>query len=116
MQQHLEQDLGGLKSAIIRMASSVEQVVRDALVGLTKARPDRAQSFFQPEDRINAFEVEIDNLVIDLLALRQPVVADLRLILAALKINNDLERIGDLAVNIAESVLSLQHHRPPAVP
>ena len=60
--------------------------------------------------------MEIDDLVIDPLALRQPVAADLRLILPALKINNDLERIGDHAVKIAESVLSLQHRGPPAVP
>ena len=105
--RQFEQDLEGLKSAIIRMASSVEQAVREALLGLTEARPERVQTVFQLEDRINAFEVEIDDQVVDLLALRQPVAADLRLILAALKINNDLERIGDHAVNIAESARTL---------
>jgi phosphate transport system protein len=116
MQRHLEEDLDGLKSAIIRMASSVEQAVGDSLLGLTEARPERIQSVFHLEDRINAFEVEIDDLVVDLLALRQPVAADLRMILAALKINNDLERIGDHAVNIAESARSFQRVSPPVFP
>ena len=68
--RQFEQDLEGLKSAIIRMASSVEQAVREALLGLTEARPERVQAVFQLEDRINAFEVEIDDLVVDLLAQR----------------------------------------------
>jgi phosphate transport system protein len=59
------------------------------------------------EERINTLEIEIDNAIVDILALQQPVAIDLRLILAAQKINNDLERIGDHAVNIAESVTAI---------
>jgi phosphate transport system protein len=58
------------------------------------------------EERMNTMEIEIDNAIIDLLALQQPVAVDLRLILAAQKINNDLERIGDHAVNIAQSAMT----------
>ena len=116
MQRQLDQELESLKSAIIRMASAVEQAVRESLAALTESRSDRAQVVFRLEERINAFEVEIDDLVVDLIALRQPVAADLRMILAALKINNDLERIGDHAVNIAESVLSLPRPGPAAPP
>jgi phosphate transport system protein len=64
------------------------------------------------DDRINSFEIEIDNAVVDILALQQPVAGDLRLILTAQKISNDLERIGDHAVNIAESTLQLAKIAP----
>ncbi len=61
------------------------------------------------DDRINALEIEVDNAIVDLLALQQPVAVDLRLILASSKLNNDLERIGDHAVNIAESAIALSN-------
>jgi len=70
------------------------------------------KKFFENEVRINTLELEIDNAIIDLLALQQPVASDLRFIIAAQKINNDLERIGDHAVNIAESDLNLLKMKP----
>ena len=71
-----------------------------------------AQKVIDSDDRINSFEIEMDNAVVDILALQQPVASDLRLILAAQKISNDLERIGDHAVNIAESTVQLAKTRP----
>ena len=71
---------------------------------------------FRNEARINAIEIEIDEFAISLLALQQPMAADLRLIVAALKINTDLERMGDLAVNIAQRALSLMDGPPSSSP
>src|SRR5262249_18287689 len=73
-----------------------------------------AEQVIRDEPQINRMEMELDGLATRLLALRQPVARDLRLLTAALKITTDLERIGDLAVHIAERSLSLMHHPPTA--
>ncbi|MBI5476576.1 MAG: phosphate signaling complex protein PhoU [Ignavibacteriales bacterium] len=107
MQRHFEQELNGLKTNLIKMGSLAEKAVHDSLQALLNDDTDTAQRVIDGEDRINSLEIEIDNSIVDILALQQPVAIDLRMILSALKINNDLERIGDHAVNIAESVFSL---------
>jgi phosphate transport system protein len=107
MQRHFEQELDGLKINLIKMGSLAEKAVHDSLQALLKDDTNTAQRVIDGEDRINSLEIEIDNSIVDILALQQPVAIDLRMILSALKINNDLERIGDHAVNIAESVFSL---------
>ncbi len=89
------------------MGSAVEQNLIDALDAVMKNNPVLASKVIASDGKINQFEIEIDNSVVDILALQQPVASDLRLILAIQKINNDLERIGDHAVNIAESALGL---------
>jgi phosphate transport system protein len=107
MQRHFEQELDGLKINLIKMGSLAEKAVHDSLQALLNDNTNIAQRVIDGEDRINSLEIEIDNSIVDILALQQPVAVDLRMILSALKINNDLERIGDHAVNIAESVFSL---------
>ncbi|MBA4311407.1 MAG: phosphate transport system regulatory protein PhoU [Chlorobiaceae bacterium] len=107
MQRHFEQELNGLKTNLIKMGSLAEKAVHDSLQALLNDDTNTAQRVIDGEDRINSLEIEIDNSIVDILALQQPVAIDLRFILSALKINNDLERIGDHAVNIAESVCSL---------
>ena len=89
------------------MGSLVEEAVKLAIRSLIEKDSGLAQKVIEGDERVNSLEIEIDNAIIDLLALQQPVAIDLRLILAAHKINNDLERIGDHAVNIAESDLTL---------
>lgn len=105
MQRHFVQELDALKSNLIRMGSCAEQAIADAIRALLERRKDLAQQVVSQDQQINSYEILIDDAVVDLLALQQPVATDLRFILAASKINNDLERIGDHAVNIAESAL-----------
>ncbi len=107
MERHFQRDLDQLKSNVIKMGSFVEQALTDALDSVLKQDSNLAAKVISSDGKINQCEIEIDNGVVDLLALQQPVAGDLRLILAIQKINNDLERIGDHAVNIAESALGL---------
>jgi len=107
MQRHFEKELESLKINIIKMSSIVEDAIGLAIKAVLNRDAAIAQKVIDSDERINALELEIDNAIVDLLALKQPVAIDLRLILAAQKINNDLERIGDHAVNIAESSLML---------
>jgi phosphate transport system protein len=112
MQRHFLQELEQLKNSIVRMGSIVEQSVADANRAFAERSPEIARKVIEREQEINSLELSNDNGVVDLLALQQPVASDLRFILAALKINNDLERIGDHAVNIAESAITYAS-RPP---
>ena len=106
MQRHFEQELESLKTNLVKMGSIVEDAVASSIKALKERDTKLAQKIIGSDDRINSFEIEIDNAIVDLLALQQPVAIDLRLILAAQIINNDLERIGDHAVNIAESAIT----------
>jgi phosphate transport system protein len=107
MKRHFEQELESLKTSIIKMGSLVEEAIVLATKSLLESDSSLAQKVIDNDARVNQLEIEIDNAIVDLLALQQPVAIDLRLILAAQKINNDLERIGDHAVNIAESAMAL---------
>ena len=107
MERHFQRNLEQLKLTVIKMGSAVEQNLIDALDAVMNNDQALASKVIASDGKINQFEIEIDNSVVDILALQQPVASDLRLILAIQKINNDLERIGDHAVNIAESALGL---------
>jgi phosphate transport system protein len=112
MDRHFQHELESLKTILIKMGSIVEENITNALQALLERNESLAQKVFENEVRVNTLELEIDNAIIDLLALQQPVASDLRFIIAAQKINNDLERIGDHAVNIAESDLNLLKMKP----
>jgi phosphate transport system protein len=112
MDRHFQHELESLKTILIKMGSIVEENITNALQALLDRNESLAKNVFENEVRINTLELEIDNAIIDLLALQQPVASDLRFIIAAQKINNDLERIGDHAVNIAESDLNLLKIKP----
>ncbi len=107
MKRHFEQEIEKLNTSLIKMGSASENAVGKSTTALHENSTELAQKVIDSDEAINSFEIEIDNAIIDLLALQQPVAVDLRFILAAQKINNDLERIGDHAVNIAESVIAL---------
>jgi len=107
MERRFERELEGLKTSLIKMGSVAEQNFTNAIKALMEDDADLATKVIESDERIDSLEIEIDNDIIDLLALQQPVASDLRLIIAAQKINNDLERLGDHAVNIAESVVDL---------
>ena len=89
------------------MSSLVEAAIQRSISAVIHKDKSAADEVFRNEARINAIEIEIDEFAVNLLALQQPMAADLRLIVAALKINTDLERMGDLAVNIAQRARSL---------
>ncbi|MBI2430056.1 MAG: phosphate signaling complex protein PhoU [Ignavibacteriales bacterium] len=107
MERHFEKDLDQLKAKLIAMCTLATTALEASLEAVLTDSEEQAKKVFEIERTINAYEIEIDNGVVDVLALQQPVAKDLRLILAILKINNDLERIGDHAVNIAESAIGL---------
>lgn len=97
------------------MGSLVESAIHTSVLALVERTEDLGKQVLSNEDRINRLEIEIDDLAVRLLALQQPMAKDLRLLTAAIKINTDLERMGDLAVNIVERSLALMH-RPPVKP
>jgi len=89
------------------MGTLVESAIHHAVLSLVERSEELAHQVLRNEDRINHLEVEIDELAVRLLALQQPMARDLRFITAAIKINTDLERMGDLAVNIVERASAL---------
>ncbi len=89
------------------MSSLVESAIYRSITAVVQKDESLANEVLRNEARINQIEIDIDEFAISLLALQQPMAADLRFIVASLKINNDLERMGDLAVNIANRALSL---------
>jgi phosphate transport system protein len=99
---HLHRDLEFLKGQILDMGALVETAVNEAISALIDRRPELADEVVAGDDRVDEKEVAIEIDCQKILALHQPVATDLRLLLTVLKINNDLERAGDLAVNIAE--------------
>jgi len=105
MERHFVQELDTLKTNLIKMGSLAEQAIADSIQAFLERRKDLAEEVVSHDQEINSFEILIDDQVVDLLALQQPVATDLRFILAATKINSALERIGDHAVNIAESAI-----------
>jgi phosphate transport system protein len=113
MERHFQRELESIKTTLIKMGSVVEENFDFALQSVLELNSSLAQHVIDTDNRINSLEIEIDNAIIDLLALQQPVASDLRFIIAAQKINNDLERIGDHAVNIAESALTLLKYKKP---
>jgi phosphate transport system protein len=104
---HFQKELQELKENLLKMAAMVEEAIHDGVQSLVKRDSDLARKTFDFEDRINKMENVIDEMCLRLLALRQPMAADLRFITSAMKIITDLERMGDQAVNIAERAISL---------
>jgi phosphate transport system protein len=102
MPKHLQTEIENLKKKILRLGARVENAVREAAVSLEERDAALAGQVIENDIEIDQAEVEIEEECLKILALHQPVAIDLRFIIAVLKINTDLERIGDLAVNIAE--------------
>jgi len=113
--RHFIEELDHLQSRLLEMGSLVESAIHTSVLALVERTEDLGKQVLRNEDRINRLEIEIDDLAVMMLALQQPMAKDLRLLTAAIKINTDLERMGDLAVNIVERSLGLMH-RPPVKP
>jgi phosphate transport system protein len=105
--RHFVEELEQLKTKLLEMSALVEAAIQRSISAVINKDRSAAEEVFRNERRINEIEIEIDEFAINLLALQQPMAADLRLIVAALKINTDLERMGDLSVNIAQRARSL---------
>jgi phosphate transport system protein len=109
---HFEFELQALKNRLLSMGALVEDRVHQAIVALMERRPDAAEKIIAGDDEVNELQIEIDDRCLKLIALQQPMASDLRLITAAMKINADLERIGDQAVNIAQNAVKILEHPP----
>jgi phosphate transport system protein len=107
MRSRFQQGLDELKEKLLRMGGLAEQAIDRANEGYRTRDSKFCQMVFSGETAINEIERDIDELALDLLAMQQPMAIDLRFILAVVKINADLERVGDQAVNIAQRVLDL---------
>ena len=107
MRTRFQQGLDDLRTRLLRMGGLAEQAVDRACQAYIDRDLARCHLVLEGESQINQTEREIDELAFDLLALQQPIAVDLRFILAVTKINSDLERVGDQAVNIAERVMDL---------
>ena len=116
MQKHTSKafaaDLEALQEKVLRMGALVEDAIGRALTALVDRDPELARETIGRDHLVNRLEVDVDEHCIELLALRQPAAGDLRLIITGLKITTDLERIGDLAVNLCERVLELLEAPP----
>jgi phosphate transport system protein len=115
--RHFQDELDRLKSMLVGMAGLAEEAVRHAVDALLERDASKAELVKSNDDRIDELEVQIDNHAMSLLALQQPMARDLRLIMMTLKVSNDLERVGDHAVNIAEMMGYLIEAPPfPVIP
>ena len=101
--RHFSEELQELKQRLLAMGGLAEERVRSAMTALVARDPDLIADVIGGDQALNSMQLEIDDRCFKLLALYQPMAIDLRTIVAAAKINNDLERVGDLAVNIAEA-------------
>jgi phosphate transport system protein len=107
LERHFEQEFAALKDQLLVMGGRAENIVQKAVAALKTRNVALANEVFAADRQIDALEIAIDERSVSLLALRQPLASDLRFITAALKITNDLERVGDHAVNIAGSAIRL---------
>jgi phosphate transport system protein len=109
---HFESDLQALRHQLLTMGGLVEERVHSAVQALIHRREDEARRIIATDKEVNDLQMEIDNRCLKLLATQTPLAVDLRLITSAMKINADLERVGDQAVNVAENVLVLLPQPP----
>jgi len=110
--RHFAEELEALQGRLLEMGGLAEERVRAAVQGLVSRDAETISRVLHGDEPVNQFHIEIDNRSFRLLALHQPMAVDLRTIVAAVKINTDLERVGDLAVNIAEAASRYITHPP----
>ena len=116
MQKHLQKDIDNIKTKVITMGSEIEDRVYKSSLAIINRDVRLAEEVIRSDEEIDRMEVDIEEHCLKILALYQPVAIDLRFIIAVLKINNELERVGDIAVNIAERGKYLIQHRNYEIP
>lgn len=107
MIRYFDEELKELKEKILQMGTISEEMIDYATKALMEEKEELIQEVFTRENKINQLHIEIDEMALQLLALHQPTAIDLRFITAGIKINSDLERIGDLTINITDNILTL---------
>ena len=107
MSLHLHRDLDKLKKEVLRLGNMVELAINNAFLALNNRDSSYVEEVLTNEEKINEMEVQIEEECLKILALHQPVAVDLRFLVVVLKVNNDLERMGDIAKNIAERAKDL---------
>jgi phosphate transport system protein len=110
--RHFQEELEVLQQRLLSMGGLAEERMRDSVRAVSQRDPQVVERILTGDEPINNLHIEIDDRCFKLLALHQPMAADLRAIVAAVKINTDLERVGDLAVNIAEAGKRYLQHPP----
>ena len=110
--RHFQEELEVLQGRLLEMGGLAEERVRTSVQGLVARDAASIEKVLKGDEPVNRFHIELDNRCFRLLALHQPMAVDLRTIVAAVKINTDLERVGDLAVNIAEASIRYITHPP----
>src|SRR5690349_14423442 len=103
--RHFQEELEALQNRLLEMGGLAEERVRAAVQGLVARDVGLIDRVLRGDEPVNQLHIEVDSRCFRLLALHQPMAVDLRSIVAAVKINTDLERVGDLAVNIAEAAM-----------
>ncbi len=116
MANHLRMEMDKLKKALLSLSTDVEGALSKAVLSVKNLDPKLAKQVIEADHKIDHREVEVEEECLKILALHQPVAIDLRCVIASLKINNDLERIGDLAVNISERVIYLDKKPATVIP
>ena len=116
MSRHLQRDMDRLKKEILQLGDMVETAINNAILSLNDRRPELAELVIEEEKYIDEKEVSIEEDCLKILALHQPVAMDLRFIVVVLKVNNDLERMGDIAMNVAQRALFLASKEPIPTP
>jgi len=116
MSNHLQRDLVSLKKQILQLGNMVEISINKAIASLIERDQMLAEEVFIDELKIDDKEVFIENECLKILALHQPVAVDLRFLVVVLKVNNDLERMGDFAVNVAKRSIELEKQEPISCP
>lgn len=112
MERHFEQDILALREKLLLMGGKVEEMIVGANRALVQRDDDEAKRVRRMDDEVDRLEVELDEQCSEVLVRQQPVARDLRFLVAAMKITNDLERMGDCAVNIAKAVLVINQEPP----
>ncbi len=107
MKKHYREELGNLRETVLRMGGLIEQMTHRAIQALVERKIEMLAEVRSMETQVNQLHIDIDEICLEMIALRQPTAADLRFIAAAMKINTDMERIGDQAINITEQAESL---------
>src|SRR5579862_4463012 len=110
--RHFEEDLEALKRRLLSMGALAEARLQMAMDGLVGRNPQLLAEVVSGDTTLNDLQIEIDDRCFTLIALQQPVAVDLRVIVSAMKINVDLERVGDLAVNVGQAAQSYIQHPP----
>jgi len=112
MSQHFLKSLEEVNKSILEVGALVEEAINNAILAFVNRRPEMARDVIAGDDEIDRREIAVEELCLRLLALYQPVAQDLRFIVSVLKVNSELERMGDLAGDIADRSLSLSNQEP----